>query len=100
MRFSPVVALGLLPAGIWAQDVFEPVDFNVTQALLDNGVNVSAIPDLAGLAERSLSSGCSVAVSYQLHTELTPIGPFPSHCHERYFPYIFAPELTPPSAPP
>ena len=63
MRISPAIALGFTPAGIWAQDVFEPPNFNVTQALLDNGVNVSAIPELAGLAERSLSSGCSIAVS-------------------------------------
>ncbi|CAO2647057.1 Nn.00g079790.m01.CDS01 [Neocucurbitaria sp. VM-36] len=61
MRISPVVALGFTPTGIWAQDVFESPNFNVTQALLDNGVNVSAMPDLAGLAERSLSSGCSIA---------------------------------------
>jgi len=63
MRVSPVVSLGFMPAGIFGQDVFEPVDFNVTDALLDNGVNVSAIPDLAGLTERSLLSGCSIAVS-------------------------------------
>lgn len=63
MRVASIVSLGITPAGIWAQDVFEPPDFNVTEALLNNGVNVSAIPDLAGLVERSLSSGCSIAVS-------------------------------------
>jgi hypothetical protein len=42
---------------------FEPADFNVTEALLDNGVNVSALPDLSGLAERSALSACSLAVS-------------------------------------
>lgn len=62
MRVSTAALLGLMPAGILSQDVFEPADFNVTEALLDNGVNVSAIPDLAGLAERSLLSGCSIAV--------------------------------------
>lgn len=43
--------------------VFEPLDFNITEALIENGVNVSAIPELAQLAERSLLSGCSIAVS-------------------------------------
>jgi hypothetical protein len=41
---------------------FEPTDFNVTDALLDQGVNVSAIVGLADLAERSSLSGCSIAV--------------------------------------
>ncbi|KAJ4377188.1 hypothetical protein N0V83_000011 [Neocucurbitaria cava] len=61
MRISSVFALGFMPAGIWAQDIFEPADFNITQALLKNGVDVSGIPELTGLSERSLSSGCSIA---------------------------------------
>jgi hypothetical protein len=63
MRVSSLVSLGFMPSGILAQDVFEPADFNVTEALLNNGVNVSAIPELSGLADRSLLGGCSVAVS-------------------------------------
>jgi hypothetical protein len=44
--------------------LFEPSNFNVTEALIANGVNVSAIPDLASLTEkRSLSSPCAAAVS-------------------------------------
>ena len=42
---------------------FEPADFNVTEALLEHGVNVTAIPELSGLAERSSTAGCSIAVS-------------------------------------
>ncbi|KAH7068016.1 hypothetical protein BKA63DRAFT_104049 [Paraphoma chrysanthemicola] len=61
MRVPTTVLLGLMPVGIISQEVFEPADFNVTDALLDNGVNVSTMPDLAGLAERSLVSGCAVA---------------------------------------
>jgi hypothetical protein len=57
------LALVALAAGALSQ-VFEPTDFNITEALLDNGVNVSAIPDLAPLAERSILSGCSAAVSH------------------------------------
>lgn len=61
--FVTALALGV---GVSAQtgDVFEAPDFNITEALLDNGVNVSAIPELAGLVERTLLSGCSIAVSY------------------------------------
>jgi hypothetical protein len=44
--------------------IIEPLDFNVTEALLDNGINVSAIPDLAGLVVRSSLSGCAIAVRY------------------------------------
>ena len=47
---------------------FEPVDFNVTEALLEQGINVSAIPKLSELAERSSTAGCSIAVS--------PVTPF------------------------
>ena len=49
-------------AGASTQDVFEPAGFNVTEALIDNGINVSTIPDLAGLAARSSLKGCSIAV--------------------------------------
>ena len=59
------VSSALLAAGVVAQTAFEPADFNVTEALLDNGVNISAIPELTPFVERSLS-GCSVAVSRSL----------------------------------
>ena len=49
-------------AGASTQDLFEPADFNVTEALIDNGINVSTIPELAGLAARSSLRGCSIAV--------------------------------------
>jgi hypothetical protein len=45
--------------------VFEPTDFNVTKALISNGVDVSAIPELATLSERSALKGCSIAVGFQ-----------------------------------
>jgi hypothetical protein len=67
MRFFETIALGTLAAtaGVKAQDVFEPADFNVTEALIKNGVNVSAIPELAGLVIRSSLKGCSIAVRSQ-----------------------------------
>ncbi|OAL43971.1 FAD binding domain-containing protein [Pyrenochaeta sp. DS3sAY3a] len=60
MRFSISASLGALTATALANS-FEPSDFNVTEALVDNGVNISAIPGLAGLVERSSLSGCSIA---------------------------------------
>ncbi|ORX94635.1 hypothetical protein BCR34DRAFT_499113 [Clohesyomyces aquaticus] len=58
MKF-PLFSAALV-VGVLAQDSFEPVNFNITEALVDNGVNISAIPELANLAERSLLSGCSI----------------------------------------
>jgi hypothetical protein len=59
--FSFAIALG---AGVYAQSgEFEAPDFNITEALLANGINVSALPELAPLVERTLTSGCSIAVS-------------------------------------
>ncbi|RYN32485.1 hypothetical protein AA0115_g3883 [Alternaria tenuissima] len=56
MRFIQKLSLGALAVAARAstQDVFEPADFNVTEALMNNGVNVSAIPELAGLVCNSL----------------------------------------------
>jgi hypothetical protein len=45
-----------------ATDAIEPADFNVTNALLDLGVDVYQLP--AGeLVSRSSNLGCSIAVS-------------------------------------
>ena len=63
-RFHQLCVCALaVAAGASTQDVFEPADFNVTEALIDNGINVSTIPDLAGLAAGSSLKGCSIAVS-------------------------------------
>jgi len=45
-----------------AQEQFESPDFNVTEALLKNGVDVSDIPALSGLVERSSVQSCAIAV--------------------------------------
>jgi len=65
MRYFQRYLLGALivAAGVSSQDTFEPPDFNVTEALIQNGVNVTAIPELAGLVVRSSLKGCSIAVS-------------------------------------
>jgi hypothetical protein len=64
MRFIQKLSLSTLAVAARAsnQDVFEPADFNVTEALVDNGVNVPGIPELAGLVVRSSSKGCLIAV--------------------------------------
>lgn len=61
------VSLSAVVAGGLAQSsgaTFEAPDFNVTEALVDAGVNVSDIPELAGLAQRSSLGACKIAVSY------------------------------------
>ena len=50
-------------ASLVASQAFEAADFNVTEALLDQGVNVSALPELASLVERSSNLACNIAVS-------------------------------------
>jgi hypothetical protein len=75
-RMKTFVSLAAFTAGALSQATFEPADFNITEALLKNGVDVSAIPQLAPLAERSLSSGCLAAVSTYtfgiVHLETNP----------------------------
>jgi len=63
MRFSQFVLLGFFPSVLLAQQTFESPEFDVTAALLDNGVNVSNIPALADLSKRTSSGSCPVAVS-------------------------------------
>lgn len=55
--------LATLAVGVACQATFEPADFNVTEALIGNGVDVSALPELASLVERASTTGCSAAVS-------------------------------------
>jgi hypothetical protein len=63
MKAISVLFLGAVAGGVFAQDAFEPSDFNVTEALIENGVNFSALPELAVLTEkRSLFNPCAVAV--------------------------------------
>jgi len=61
MKLSGIILLGASIA-VTSADPFEPSDFNVTDALIKNGVDVSSVPDLAGFVGRSSKSGCSVAV--------------------------------------
>ncbi|KAF1914540.1 hypothetical protein BDU57DRAFT_519588 [Ampelomyces quisqualis] len=50
--FATLLAAGGLSQG------FEPTDFNITAALLENGVDASVFPKLSSLEERSFSNGC------------------------------------------
>jgi hypothetical protein len=69
MRTTLLSSILTLSASVIAQtgSVFEAADFNITEALILNNVNVSAIPELASYLERSLLSGCSTAVSQLYH---------------------------------
>jgi hypothetical protein len=67
MRVSTFFPAFALVARIHAQTgEFEAPDFNITEALIANGINVSTLPELAPLVERTLFSGCSVAASIYL----------------------------------
>ncbi|KAF2127003.1 FAD-binding domain-containing protein [Dothidotthia symphoricarpi CBS 119687] len=59
MRSFLTITLGFISAGVLAQEAFEQPDFNVTRALLNNGVDISVIPELAGSVERSSVSSCA-----------------------------------------
>jgi hypothetical protein len=60
-------SLGVFVASVSAQTgVFEPADFNVTEALIANGVNVTALPQLSSLVERTSLFSCSIAVRHLL----------------------------------
>ncbi|OAG24666.1 FAD-binding domain-containing protein [Alternaria alternata] len=64
MHLCKIISLGFFPIGLLAQNAFEPPDFDITAALLQNGVDVSTIASLAGLSKRTTSSGgCSIACS-------------------------------------
>jgi hypothetical protein len=46
-----------------AQEPLEAHDFNITNALIANGVKLSSIPGIIGLAEHSIPKSCELAVS-------------------------------------
>ena len=50
---------------VWGKaqpELFEPADFNVTQALLDQGFDAAVIPVVPDDAEPSIVSACVAAV--------------------------------------
>jgi hypothetical protein len=52
----------IIAAGVMSQ-TFEPSDFNITEALIAQGINVSALPELTALERRSSDLACNIAVS-------------------------------------
>jgi hypothetical protein len=62
MRFTSnlILATAAIIGSVRAQS-FEAPDFNITEALADKGVNVSALPELAALEERSSNAACAIA---------------------------------------
>ena len=65
MRLSPSLLLAGVASGVLGQ-IFEPADFNATDALIALGVNVAALPALDALVDRSSTAGCSIAVSHTI----------------------------------
>ncbi|KAJ4400379.1 hypothetical protein N0V91_008735 [Didymella pomorum] len=61
MKLFTITAIAALTASGVVRDLFETPDFNVTEALVEQGVNLTALPELAGLAERSSDLACSIA---------------------------------------
>ncbi|KAF2998444.1 hypothetical protein E8E13_000735 [Curvularia kusanoi] len=61
MKSLVLVAAATCAVVCTAQDSFESPEFNVTQAVLQQGVDISALPTLAGLKERSPWSACAAA---------------------------------------
>ncbi|KAL6711778.1 hypothetical protein ACN47E_002821 [Coniothyrium glycines] len=58
MRVRNIILLLFNLRTVAVQETFEPADFNVTQALLDNGVDAAKLPQLA---ENSTMNACAVA---------------------------------------
>lgn len=65
MRIFTLTLLSIFAAPVLC-NAFEPANFNITQALIKNGVEVSAIPELAGSVEHFSSKACSLAVNIVL----------------------------------
>jgi hypothetical protein len=64
------VAIAILTSAACAlSQSFEPVDFNITEALLKNGIDASVLPGPSALAERKSFSGCTAAVSLLYHQQ-------------------------------
>ncbi|KAL4887813.1 hypothetical protein BDV59DRAFT_189845 [Aspergillus ambiguus] len=59
MRLSLAFLLAI--SGVAVAQTSEPGDFDVKAALAEYGVDVSAIPQLAGLQQRSIGSSCTAA---------------------------------------
>lgn len=63
MKGRSISLLAAVVGSAFSQDVFEPANFNVTEALIANGVDVSVLSELANLTEkRSLTTSCATAV--------------------------------------
>jgi hypothetical protein len=68
MRSHIIISFGSLgfAASATAQAYFEPGDFNITAALLENGITLSALPQIHELehGKRSYLNPCAAAVCH------------------------------------
>lgn len=65
MRLADAVvsALTATASAVTLPNAFETSDFNLTKALSATGIDITAIPGLAGLVGQSSPKACSIAVS-------------------------------------
>jgi len=61
MRLTDAAVSALTAATL--STAFEPPNFQVTKALSAAGINITAVPGLAGLVGQSSPKSCSIAVS-------------------------------------
>lgn len=88
-KMKSIASLAAFAGGVASQVAFEPTEFNVTAALLNNGVAVSALPDLTSTVGRTSVNGCSAAVGavnrifLTMFAELLPVHVSQAHLWSR-----------------
>jgi hypothetical protein len=68
---NPLLSIFALCANVVAQEAFEPPDFNITVALIANGINVSSLRAINTLTDRSLPNSCALVVSHTVSTRFS-----------------------------
>jgi hypothetical protein len=75
MKAQIAISLAALSfsGGAVAQEYTEPSNFNIAEAFLKNGINVSAIPQLheLGNEKRLFSDPCAIAVCHYIQTRVS-----------------------------
>jgi hypothetical protein len=70
VSFLALSLLGALSGAAVAQTSFESPDFNVTEGLLDLGIDITELPELTEFVERSAISSCAPVVSPIVKSEV------------------------------
>jgi hypothetical protein len=72
VSFLVLSLLGAFSGAAVAQ-TFESPDFNVTEGLLDLGIDITELPELTEFVERSAISSCAPVVSSLIQTSCSSI---------------------------